>query len=390
MALSIEKLASGALGVSHINGKTVFIENALPGEIVEVEIKEEKKGYIMASSSEIIKRAENRIDPICPYYGICGGCDFQFVNEKDSAYLKEAIVKDNLKRIAHMEKLPVFDEPAYGKMEGYRSRCRVHVDLKTKKQGFLKKDTNELLDIDFCPALEGKLNDLIAEKGGRLFKEARSKMFENRVNRNTGYAEVALFSGDKEVSFGKNLVDILISGVDYKVNANVFFQSNPRVLPELFDFVRKHTVGDTIMDLYSGVGTFSALFEGTGKTVYAVERQKECLALARINAPSAISFSDDVAVWGRKSGRHVDTVIVDPPRVGLDKGVPEMISSWKPERIIYVSCNSVTAARDLPLFVGYEIERVKVLDFYPGSSHVETVVLLTHKYSLKSLTIPLN
>ena len=160
------------------------------------------------------------------------------------------------------------------------------------------------------------------------------------------------------------------------MSANVFFQSNPRVLPKLFDFVKEHTIGDNVMDLYSGVGTFSALFEGSGKTVYAVERQKECLALARINAPSAISFSDDVAIWGRKSGRHVDTVIVDPPRVGLDKGVPEMISSWKPERIIYVSCNSVTAARDLPLFTGYRIDRVKVFDFYPGSSHEEIAAVL--------------
>ena len=133
------------------------------------------------------------------------------------------------------------------------------------------------------------------------------------------------------------------------------------------------------MDLYSGVGTFSALFEGSGKTVYAVERQKECLALSRVNAPSAISFSDDVAVWGRKSGRHVDTVIVDPPRVGLDKGVPEMISSWQAERIIYVSCNSVTAARDIPLFDGYRVEKVKVFDFYPGSSHEEVAVVLVKK-----------
>ena len=377
MALTIEKLASGALGVGNINGKTVFVENALPGEKVEIKINEEKKGFIMASSSKIIERSEKRIEPICPYYGICGGCDFQIVSEKDSAYLKEGIVKDNLIRIAHMDALPSFDEPAYGSFPGYRSRCRVHVDLKTKRQGFLKKGTNELLDIDFCPALDEKINDLLAERGGRIFNQARIRMFENRVNRKTGFAEVPLFSGDEKVSLGSELVDIAISGSSYKVNADVFFQSNPRVLPELFRFVKDNAVGDNIMDLYSGVGTFSALFEGSGKTVYAVERQKECLNLAKVNAPSAISFSDDVAVWGRKSGRHVDTVIVDPPRVGLDKGVAEMISTWEPERIIYVSCNSVTAARDIPLFKGYSISRIKVFDFYPGSSHVECAVMMS-------------
>ena len=178
MALTIEKLASGALGVGNINGKTVFVENALPGEKVEIKINEEKKGFIMASSSKIIERSEKRIEPICPYYGICGGCDFQIVSEKDSAYLKEGIVKDNLIRIAHMDALPSFDEPAYGSFPGYRSRCRVHVDLKTKRQGFLKKGTNELLDIDFCPALDEKINDLLADQF--LFRNNRTFIIDAR------------------------------------------------------------------------------------------------------------------------------------------------------------------------------------------------------------------
>ena len=131
------------------------------------------------------------------------------------------------------------------------------------------------------------------------------------------------------------------------------------------------------MDLYSGVGTFSAAFENSGKRVWAVERDRNCLLLSKRNAPSASSFTSDVALWGKRMGRHVSTVIVDPPRTGLGDGVARMISSWNAERIIYVSCNSVTLARDLSLFEGYEIDETKVFDFYPGTSHIETVVLMS-------------
>ena len=378
MDLRVERLVSGAKGLAHINGKSVFISNVLPDELVDVDIIEERKGFIEASVKRIIEPSKDRIEPICPYYGICGGCDFQIVDTETSARLKEEIVKDNLRRIGKLDTLPVFDPPAFSSFDGYRSRARVHVDLKSKRQGFLAKGSNKLINIDFCPSLDSKLNALLKNKGGELFKKARTLMFENRVNRNTGFVEIPLFSGDSAVSIYDNVVNVRVSDIDYKVSANVFFQSNLKVLPSLLSFVRDNTIGDVVMDLYSGVGTFSALFEGRGKTVYSVELQKECLALAKKNAPSAISYTSDVASWAKSVKTGVDTVIVDPPRVGLEPTVPEMISSWKPKRIIYVSCNSVTLSRDITLFKDYSIEKVKVFDFYPGSGcHVETVLVMS-------------
>lgn len=374
MDLKIERLVSGAKGLSHINGKTVFVEGALAGELVECDIIDEKHGYIEAIAKNIIEPSPDRIKPICPYYGTCGGCDFQIVPPEVSARYKEEIVKDNLKRIAKITSLPEFDSPCYGPFENYRSRARVHVDLKSKRQGFLAKNSNKLVDIDFCPALDGKLNDLLGQRSGVLFAEARRKMFENKINKATGFAEIALFSGDSDVSFGNEDVVATVCGLRYHVNADVFFQSNLALLPSLLSFVKENAIGDSIMDLYSGVGTFSALF--TDKHVYAVEKQKECLRLSEKNAPNAISYTSDVAVFAKKTKEKVDTVIVDPPRVGLAEGVAELISSWEPERIIYISCNSVTASRDIPLFNGYCIKRAKVFDFYPGSSHEESAFVL--------------
>ena len=386
MALKIEKMISGCRGLGHEDGKTVIVDGALVGEEVEYTALSERKGVVEGEVKSVLSPSPLRIEPVCPLYGKCGGCSFQIVGERDSALLKEEIVKDNMLRVGGLKELPPFLPPSYSESRGYRIRCRVHVDLKTKRQGFLARSSNTLVEVGNCPLLENKLNALLSEKGGAIFKRARSLMFENRVNRNTGFVEVPMFSGDSEVSMDESRVDVTVGGIKYSVTSSVFFQSNPTILEEMLKFVKEYTVGDSIMDLYSGVGTFSALFNGEGKSVYAVEREKKCLALSRINAPSAISFTDDCALWAKKSGRHVDTVIVDPPRVGLDRSVPPMIEAWKPERIIYVSCNPVTLSRDLSLFAEYKPVLAKVFDGYYGSEHVETCVLLVREQYRDSKT----
>ncbi len=376
MALRVEKLVNNALGLAHIDSRVVLISGVLPGEIVEVKNVREEKGTLLADADSILERSPIRTDPICPYYGVCGGCDFQIVSEKDSARLKEDIVKDNIQRIAKPQELPLFDSPVYGSISEYRVRARFHVDLKTKRQGFLASRSNSIVEVKSCPLLKRDLSALLDNKDSALFKAARSAMFENRMSR-TGFAEVPAFAGDNEITLSDKAVPITVGDIRYFVSSRVFFQSNPMLLKELLSYVKENAIGDEIMDLYSGVGTFSAAFENSGKRVWAVERDRNCLLLSKRNAPSATSFTSDVALWGKRMGRHVATVIVDPPRTGLGDGVAKMISSWNAERIIYVSCNSVTLARDLSLFEGYRVDKVKVFDFYPGISHIETVVLMS-------------
>lgn len=377
MQVIIEKLTQGAIGLAHLqNGKILFIPGTLPGEEVLVKHYSQKKGYFLCEEFDIIKESDKRRISSCPYSSICGGCDFDFVSNKDSAYFKEEIVKDNLLRISKLEELPHFLPPAYTDEESYRARARIHVSLKDRKAGFLKKDSNELIPITSCPRLEKKLNEDVF-LSDEFLKRYRGLMFQKGINKKTGLAELSLFCGNDRISVESEEVIRSVDNIKYHVSANVFFQSNLFVLPKLFEFVRENVVGNKIMDLYSGVGTFSALFEGSGKSIIAVERQKECLRLSEKNAPSAKSITDDVFKFASKTKTKVDTVIVDPPRTGLDKGVPELIMSFDPERIIYVSCDSVTLSRDLPMFKGYKPVLARVFDFYPGSSHVETVVLMS-------------
>lgn len=378
MQVVIEKLTTGARGMARWeDGRPAFASGVLPGEIIEVDRIEECRGYVDIRSFSLAKASEKRLVPTCSYAGICGGCDFDFVSAKDSAELKEEIVKDNLLRISKLGTLPSFLPPVYGSENGWRARARVHVDMKNRRVGFLPKRGKELVEVRNCPRLESRLNDMLCDPDA-LIRTSRTTLFQKGVNRKTGFVELSLFNGDDFVSLEDKECIRTISGIKYHVSGNVFFQSNPTLLPRLFSFIRENVVGESIMDLYSGVGTFSALFENEKRRVIAVERQKECLRLSGMNAPSASSFTGDVALWGRNRKDRVDTVIVDPPRTGLDSGVPEMISSWKPERVIYVSCNSATLARDIPLFKDYAVSKAQVLDFYPGSSHEETVVLLTH------------
>lgn len=371
MVIEIEKLISGGKGIAHKDGRTIILSGVLPGEIVDAEITKEKKNYSEGEVREILTPSSLRITPICPYIDKCGGCDFAFVSPSSSASLKEDIVKDIYSNFTFP-----YEETVYGSDKNYRVRARLHVDLKTKQQGFLSPFSSNLVSIKNCPVLDEKINKLLESENGELYKRARDLMFQNRVNRDTGLVEVPVFSGDEEVTISEKKVKITIGDYKYRVTSEVFFQSNPSLLPFLFSFVKENTNGSTIMDLYSGVGTFSSLFEGEGRDVYAVESNKKCLELSKINAPSAHSFSDDCEKWGKNKNIHADTIIVDPPRVGLGSGVCSLISKWKPERVIYVSCNPISSKRDISELKDYKITRAKVFDFYPGTSHIEACFIL--------------
>lgn len=375
MVLRIEKMATEAVGIARNDNKTILVHGALPEEEVECRIVEDKSGYSVAETVGVMKSSPMRIAPRCPYYGICGGCDFQIVSEKDSAFIKAGILRDNLRRIGKIDSLPDDIPFHYGSFYGYRHRARFHVDVPRGKVGFLGRKSSEIVEVESCPVVSDRLNNLLKDKS-RLLKAGREAMFSNRVDRATGYAEIRAFDGDDSVSLGREDVIITIGSVRYTLNADVFFQSNPALLPSLLDFVKENALGESIMDLYSGVGTFSALFEGSGKRVYAVERDKGCLAFSKKNAPSALSFTADVALWGKKNGRHADTVIVDPPRTGLSNDALSLIVSWNPERIIYISCNSSTLSRDVGRIDGYRITKAASFDFYPGTGHDESALVL--------------
>jgi len=375
MQVTINKIAQGGEGIATLeSGRTVFVDGALVNEVVEIEIYRETKSYAKAKITNIIKASQDRVDPFCPHYFECGGCNLQHLKYEKQVKLKEALVFDHLKRIAKLDLSKIKILPTETDIDtSYRNRVRFHVSMADKKVGFLKKQSDELCEIDNCPLLVDSINEAIGN--GEILKAARMNMFNN--NTRGQYIQVPVFAGDDKLSFSNDRVKITVNEHPFSVSAKVFFQSNPKLLSKLLDYVVSKIDSDSVMDLYSGVGTFSAFLP---KNTIAVEKQKDCLTLSKINAPNAISYTGEVEKWGKKNKERVDIVVVDPPRTGLYESVPKLINKFGAKKIIYVSCNPVTLARDIKEFVklGYEVKEVKVFDFYPHTHHVEAVVLLSN------------
>ncbi|MCK9286324.1 MAG: class I SAM-dependent RNA methyltransferase [Sphaerochaetaceae bacterium] len=381
--VTIEKLIEGGDGLAHYDGKAVFIPQSLPQEKVLASIIEDKSDFSRAIVDEILEPSNYRVDPCCPYYGICGGCDFQHVKASAQAEFKQSLCFENLKRIgqfdiedADITILPVATGPSLG----YRSRIRFHVDVDEQRAGFLAATSNTLVDIDHCPVATERLNRLLGEKRPLLMKAATMRRVQQGWQRRTPFIEVPAFEGDTKVSLSNFIVHVTVLDKVFAVDSNAFFQTNRFVLPEMVDFVRSHAVGNRVMDLYSGVGLFAAFLEEPGREVIAVERNERALELARKNLSSSTQlYTQSVEHWSRSQNESVDTVVVDPPRSGLGGEVVDAISSWEPKVVIYVSCNSVTLARDIKRFAqsGYKPKLLQVFDVYPQTSHVETVVMLS-------------
>ncbi|MGD1823187.1 MAG: class I SAM-dependent RNA methyltransferase [Pleomorphochaeta sp.] len=373
MQVTISKMAQGGEGIASLqSGRTVFVDGALVNEVVEIEVYRETKSYAKAKVINIIHASKDRVNPFCPYYGECGGCNLQHLKYEEQVKLKENLVLEHLKKIGQLDLNNVkILSTEISDDRNYRNRVRFHVSMADKKVGFLKKHSNELCEIDNCPLLVNKINEALND--GDILKAARANMFSNNTRGN--YIQVPVFAGDDELSYSNEKVQININNHKFIVNANVFFQSNPKLLSKLANYVVSKIDSDSVMDLYSGVGTFSAFLP---KNTIAVEKQRECLSLSKLNASNAVSYTGEVEKWGRKNKEKVDTVVVDPPRTGLFESVPKLIKKFGAKKIIYVSCNPVTLSRDVKAFLslGYKVEEIKIFDFYPHTHHVESVVVL--------------
>lgn len=296
--------------------------------------------------------------PVCPLFGKCGGCSLLNVQYSAQVREKQASLVEAFGSLC--PEATVLD-PVTGPELGYRSRAR----FTYSKQGlsFSEEKSNDQVLIDHCPILDDKLNDLLANPPVMNVWELPDR-------------QLSCFSADKKVLWGNDMGWVTVGNRKLPVTGDVFFQSNLVLLPQLIDYVVSLVEGRKVMDLYAGVGTFSAFLEDKFD-VTAVEINKKCLSLAKQHLKNTRFFTFPVERWNPKV-RSVDTVIVDPPRVGLDRNVPSMVSSWNPDRVIYVSCYLPTMLRDIERFMGlgWTVKQVRMFDFYPNTPHTETVATL--------------
>jgi 23S rRNA (uracil1939-C5)-methyltransferase len=406
LEVEIERLLPGGVGLAHAEGSTLFVSLAAPGDVVRVVIDRMRGKVGFASILKILKPSPLRIEPPCPYFGRCGGCDFQQLTYEAQLNAKVEIIRDCLHRIAKIDTpldIPIHPSP---NQWHYRARAMWQVDSNDKLLGYFERGSNRVCDVEYCAVLVPELQ-ITLERIRNQFREATAV---------DGLRDIEVVAGDEGVSvaaldgFKTEIVSRVIGNETYYFSAEAFFQINHGLLEPLIveamrnadreeDLVTRDargkpkndvqgvTKGKSAIDLYCGVGLFTLpqarRFErviGVEGSARATEFGRRNLEFAKLNNAEVVTSR--VSDWMKQHARSfgpVDFLLLDPPRAGGENAVVAGILALRPVRIAYVSCDPATLARDLKKLIagGYALDSVVAFDMFPQTHHVETVAHLS-------------
>ena len=447
LILKIEDMGVDGAGIGKSDGMTFFVKDAVIGDVVRAKIIKLKKTYGYARLMELLEASADRVEPNCPYYRQCGGCQIQALSYEKQLEFKENKVRNNLERIGGFTKIPM--EPIVGMDEPYHYRNKAQFPVGTDKEGHIvtgfyagrthtiipNRDcalglpvNREILDIviDFMEKYHISTYDEKTGKGlvrnvlircgfssqekmvcliingkslphGEKLVEALRKidgMTSISLNCNTERTNVIL--GHKTiVLWGQEYITDQIGDISYEISPVSFYQVNPVQTERLYGLALEYADlhgEETVWDLYCGIGTISLFLAQKAKQVYGVEIIPQAIENAKRNAVKNgienaeffVGKSEEVlpefyekeAAAGRKA--YADVIVVDPPRKGCDEKLLDTIVKMAPDRVVYVSCDSATLARDLKILCeqGYELKRVRAVDQFCHTVHTEAVCCL--------------
>jgi 23S rRNA (uracil1939-C5)-methyltransferase len=437
MQLTVEKLVYGGDGLARVEQadgkrKTVFVPLVLPGERVEATIAEERPGFARAKLDRVLEPSAARTAPPCPYFGECGGCHYQHATYEEQLRVKQEILRETVARIAKIE-LPDIEVHAAEPLH-YRNRTRVKTAIvaggSTKFAiGYYKMGSHELLPVKECPISSPLINralqalwemavvrdlpkgvgeiELFADDAdekllmellvspdsqqtvtGIFAEEIQSAISEVAGvaavplarNREEAVAAPELNGSSEQKGFalaGRNYVDYRVGALSYQVSAGAFFQGNRHLTGKLLELVTQGAGGKLAMDLYAGVGLFALALAENFERVVAVEAAPASFGDLKRNAPrNAKAVQLTTEAFLEHTHQKADFVVVDPPRAGLGKHVVHGLTKLRPKALAYVSCDPSTLARDLPglAAAGYRIREAHLVDLFPQTFHIETVL----------------
>lgn len=356
MMIEITALAAGGDGVGRDeSGRVTFVPRTAVGDRVEVKLVEEKKKFARGEVTRVVEPSRDRVAPPCPHFREgCGGCQWQHITREAQLAAKQAIVEGALRKLG-VKIEPVADPaPPYG----WRRRARFHVEAGV--QGLYALDSHRLIPIDRCPQLEPALDD--ARRG--LSQMQLPVDGELAIARSTT-GKVAI--GDQQIEIEPGLV----------VRARDFAQASVAGNAKLVELVRAAVGKGTgkLLELYAGAGNFTRFFIEDGWDVLASDVAKP------LKPPARFEVGQASQVLSRVKG-PVDIIVLDPPRTGAAEAVPGILKQ-RPSKIVYVSCDPSTLARDAEALVagGYRVDRVSPVDLMPQTSHVEVVLSLSRPAS---------
>lgn len=397
--IKVDKLDHYGRGIAKLDNKTVFIENALPNEIVEIKIDKENKNYINASVLKYIEKSKTRIEPKCPYYDFCGGCNIMHLPYKDQLKFKQEKIENIIKKYLKIE-TKINNIIGSDTNEFYRNKVTFQVK---ENIGFYQKNTYDLINIDSCIIS----NELI-NKSIRYIKELNLKEI-NKIICRTGSNELMIIIETKNSNLNINPIKDIANSIYLKIdnkyihafgNKNIyenlenykikispesFFQININTCLKLYNKIKEY-VGENknIIDLYCGTGSIG-LFVNNNNNVIGIEINESAIKDAEEN--KKINNISNIRFLCGDSGKKLkdlkfnpDMIIVDPPRSGLNKETIHNILNYESNEIIYVSCDSMTLVRDLNILKEYyEIKEITPFDMFPNTHHIENIAYLIKK-----------
>ncbi len=382
LEVTIQKIVPQGLGLAFAENLTVFVPLSAAGDKLSVRIFQLKGKTAFAEIEAVIEPSPVRIKPPCPYFGKCGGCDFQQMAYESQLSAKLDMIRDSLKRIGKIEfknDIPMIASP---KQFEYRSRAQWHLETRQKKIGYFKRNSHDIIDIEHCPILQLELDDTLKDLRNTLNWDG---FWANRAEIEAACGSdggVSLYSA--EIMEPTEDISFTAGGFKYSYSAQSFFQGNQALIEQLLDAALSNVSGERALDLYCGVGLFTLPLAGKFAHVIGVEGNERAIEFAKRNAAAArlenVSFAAD-GVSDFLAGHELDGtdfVLLDPPRTGTEKSVIEKVVKLKPIEISYVACDPSMLARDLRQLIdgGYAIESITALDMFPQTHHVETVVRL--------------
>ncbi|GAA0460035.1 23S rRNA (uracil(1939)-C(5))-methyltransferase RlmD [Alkalibacillus silvisoli] len=442
--LTFSDLTHEGDGVGKIDGYPVFVQYGLPGEKAKVKIVKVKKNLAFGKLIEIYEESPDRSEPPCDVFYKCGGCQIQHMSYERQLTMKQKQVQDVMKKIAQMPDVPVHPTIGMKEPWAYRNKVQIPVGKRQGKviTGFYQKRSHNIIDMDTCP-VQSESNDhivremrsIIDELGIEPYNEETHEGVIRHLVLRTGYhtneVMVVIVTNTKDLPYKKELIekvrdldsnikgiihninpkqtnvimgqesktiwgeDVIIDKIhdlEFAISAHSFYQVNPEQTEKLYDQALKYaqlTGQETVIDAYCGIGSISLFLAQHAKKVYGVEVIPQAVDDAKENAKRNhidnaefyVGEAEKVMPWWKVQGLDPDVIVVDPPRKGCDEELLQAMIDMQPERIVYVSCNPSTLARDLKILSesGFETKEIQPVDMFPQSNHVESVAKLVRK-----------
>ena len=402
MEVVVEKMNHQAMGIAKINGKFVFIPKVIVGDIVDIDIVKEYKNYSIGKVNKIIKNGSKRVNVLCPYYDVCGGCSISVYTYHDELEYKVNNVIDIFKRNEIDIKPDIIKSD---NRYGYRNKITLQVS--NGIIGLYEEDSNTIVDVDKCLLVSDKLNEII----DIIKKNINVNKCNKIVIRDTYYGIMIIFYGsvnseevikylDKKVVsiytynnkykciYGEKYLYEMIGEYKYRISPDSFFQVNSRTVNKLYNKVVEYAIEDdkkdNLVDLYCGTGTIGIYLSKYFNSIIGIELNGQAVEDAKENAK--INSVNNIEFYAGDVGKIIndqikaDVIVVDPPRSGLDKRTKDILLKIKANKIVYVSCNPLTLARDIKeLDNGYKLGDITLVDMFPNTHHVECVAVLKLK-----------